>query len=121
MQQEMIDQWAALSRSALESMKELGAINAKLVEKMTAQQEAILSTCLEASAKEVNLISVSKDPKDLLAHQAALASEYGAKFVEIVRGTNDLLSECKNELSAWAERGMEKTVAPFADKPAKGK
>ena len=117
MQREMIDQWAALSRSALESMKELGAINAKLVEKMTAQQAAILSACLEASAKEVNIISVAKDPKDLLAQQAALASEYGAKFVEIVRGTNDLLSECKNELSAWAERGMEKTVAPFAIGP----
>ncbi len=121
MQREMIDQWAALSRSALESMKELGAINARLVGKMTAQQEAILSSCLEASAKEVNLISGVKDPKDLLAQQAALASEYGAKFVEIVRGTNDLLSECKNELSAWAERGMEKTVAPFGAKPAKGK
>ncbi len=121
MQQEIIDQWAALSKSALESMKELGAINAKLVEKMTAQQEAILSTCLEASAKEMNLVGGAQDPRDLLAKQAALASEYGAKFVEIVRGNNDLLSECKNELSAWAERGMEKTVAPFAGKPAKGK
>ncbi|MGH8509812.1 MAG: phasin family protein [Gammaproteobacteria bacterium] len=121
MQREMIDQWAALSKSALESMQELGEINAKLVKRMTAQQEAILSACLEASAKEMNLVGVAKDAQDLLAKQADLASEYGAKFVEIVRGTNDLLSECKNELSAWADRGMEKTVAPFAGKPAKTK
>jgi len=122
MQKELIEQWATLGKSALDSMKELGVINAKIVEKMTAQQQAILNTCLEASAKELELVSTSKDPKDLLARQAALSSEYNSKFVDIVRTTNDLLSECKNELTKWAEKGMEKTVASFStSKPSKGK
>jgi phasin family protein len=120
MQKEFIDQWATLGKSALDSMKELGVINAKIVEKMTAQQQCILSTCLEASAKELELASSSTDPKELLSKQAALSSEYNAKFVEIVRTTNELLSECKNELAKWAEQGMEKTVASFS-KPTKGK
>lgn len=120
MQKELIDQWASLGKGALDSMKELGEINAKIVGKMTEQQQAILNACLEASAKEMSLVSEAKDPKDLLANQAALAQEYNAKFVEIVRATNDLLTECKNELSAWAEKGVEKAVAPFTKGP-KGK
>jgi len=121
MQKDFIEQWATLGKSALDSMKELGIINAKIVEKMTAQQQAILNTCLEASAKELELASSATDPKDLMAKQTALSTEYNAKFVEIVRATNDLLSECKNELSKWAEEGMEKTIASFTKPPQKGK
>lgn len=123
MQREMVDQWAALGKSALESMKELGEINARIVERMAEQQEAILNTCLEASFKEMELLGDAKDSKDLLAKQATLAREYSAKMVEIVRGTSDLLADCKNELTSWAQRGMEKSVAPFAAavNPPKGK
>ncbi|MGH8583978.1 MAG: phasin family protein [Gammaproteobacteria bacterium] len=118
MQKEFIDQWASLGKSALESMKELGEINARIMEKMTEQQASILNTCLEASAKEIELVSAAKDPSELLAKQAALANEYNARFVEIVRATNDILTECKTELSQWAEKGMEKAVSPFTQSPA---
>ncbi len=123
MQREMVDQWAALGKSALESMKELSEINARIVERMAEQQEAILNACLEASCKEMELMGDSKDPKDLVAKQAALAREYSAKMVEIVRGTSELLSDCKNDLTAWAQRGMEKSVAPFTGtgKPPKAR
>jgi hypothetical protein len=33
---------------------------------------------------------------------------------------NDLLGECKNELTVWAEKGMEKAVTQFTRAPCKG-
>jgi phasin family protein len=117
MQKELIDQWANLGRSALESMKELGEINAKILAKMTEQQQAILNTCLEASAKEMELVSTAKDPKELLVKQSTLAAEYNAKFIDIVRATNEILTDCKSELSTWAEKGVEKTIAPYTKSP----
>ena len=41
MPQEVINQWAALGKNALDSMKELGEINTKIVERLTEQQQAI--------------------------------------------------------------------------------
>ena len=113
MQQEVINHWATVGKNALDSMKELGEINAKIVEKLSEKQQQILNIYLEAGSKEIELISEVKDAKDLLAGQSSLAAEYNAKFVEIVRGMQDFLTECKSELTTWAEKGVEKTVAQF--------
>ena len=105
MQTELLDQWATVSRQALESMKELGQINERILARMTEQQQQILSACLEATSRELQMMGGAKDPKDLLAKQAELVSQYNSKFVDIVRSTNDLLADCRSELSAWVEKG----------------
>lgn len=119
MQEEIVNRWAALSKDALDSMKELSGINTRIVEKLTEQQQALMNTYLEASTKEIKLLSEVKDAKDLLTKQSALVSEYNGKFVEIVRSMNELLGECKNELTVWAEKGMEKAVTQFTQEAGK--
>jgi hypothetical protein len=121
MPQEVINQWAALGKNALDSMKELGEINTKIVERLAEQQRAILNIYLEAGSKEIELISGVKDAKELLTGQSTLATEYNNKLVEIIRGMQDFLSECRNELTTWAEKGMEKTVAQFTQPPSEKK
>jgi hypothetical protein len=49
---------------------------------------------LETNAKEIELLSEAKDPKQLLESQLAA----NAKFLEIVRDTNELLRQCKETL-----------------------
>ncbi|MGH8562948.1 MAG: phasin family protein [Gammaproteobacteria bacterium] len=112
MQTELLDQWATVSRKALESMKELGQINERILARMTEQQQQILSACLEATSLELQMMGGAKDPKDLLAKQAELVSQYSSKFVDIVRSTNDLLADCRSELSAWLEKGVAAANAP---------
>ncbi len=119
MQNELLDQWATVSRQALESMKELGQINERILARMTEQQQQILSACLEATSLELQMMSGAKDPKDLLARQAELVSQYSGKFIDIVRSTNDLLADCRSELSNWVEKGV--AAASAAPEAAKGK
>src|SRR5512132_869620 len=74
-QKELLDQWGKLTKTGFDSLRELSDINAKLVERLSEQQREIIKSCLEASTKEAALIGGSRDPKALLASQAALAAE----------------------------------------------
>ena len=109
MQKQVIDQWGEFTRHALDSLKELGEINTKLVTRLSQQQLEMLNTSLEAAAKETRLVSETKGYNELVAGQSSLAAEYNRKFLDIVRTTTGLLEETRNELTAWVEKGM-KTV-----------
>jgi phasin family protein len=110
-QKELLDQWGKLTKTGFDSLRELSDINAKLVEKLSEQQREIIKSCLEASTKEAALIGGSRDPKALLASQAALAAEYNDKFQHIVRHTTEILEQCREELIAWGQESLHSTTA----------
>lgn len=105
-QKELLDQWSKLTRTAFDSLMELGGINTKLMDKLSEQQQEIMSAGLEASAREAKLVSTSKDFQELLTGQTALAEEYNQKFLRTVRKTIDVLNECREELATWVEKGV---------------
>jgi hypothetical protein len=107
MQKQVIDQWGEFTRTALDSLKELGQINTKLVTRLSQQQLELLNTSLEAAGRETQLVGESKGYNDLVAHQSALAAEYNRKFLDIVRTTTNVLEETRNELTAWVEKGVK--------------
>jgi phasin protein len=113
MANDITKQWNEISKTAIESMKELGNINTKVIEKLTEQQLAVLNTCMEASQKEINLATSEKniqDPQSLLAAQADLVAEYNSRLMAIVQSTGEILKDCNNEINNWADKGM--AVAP---------
>jgi len=118
-------QWNEISKTAIESMKELGNINTKVIEKMTEQQLSVLHTCMEASQKEIDLAASEKnvqDPKSLLAAQAELVAEYNSKLISIVQSTGEILKNCNSEITSWADKGMNvarKKAAKSAPKTVK--
>ena len=118
-------QWNEISKTAIESMKELGNINTKVIEKMTEQQLSVLHICMEASQKEIDLAASEKnvqDPKSLLAAQAELVAEYNSKLISIVQSTGEILKNCNSEITSWADKGMNvarKKAAKSAPKTVK--
>jgi len=124
-------QWNEISKTAIESMNELGSINTRVIEKLTEQQLAVLNTCMEASQKEIDLAASKKnvqDPQALLAAQAELVAEYNSKLIAIVQSTGDILKDCNNEITSWVDKGMNvtakaapKTVKKAAKKKTKKK
>lgn len=121
MQNEILQQWSSASKTAFDSAKELGEINAKIIEKLAQQQLDIMNAVLDASSKQFQLVSESKGYKELLAGQSALAQEYNQQFVDFAKKATDLANEAKTELSSWFEKGMETAAAaaPVAAKPTK--
>jgi phasin family protein len=116
MTNDITKQWNEISKTAIESMKELGNINTRVIEKLTEQQLAVLSTCMEASQKEIEMTASGKNaqnPQDLLAAQAELLAEYNSRIMNIVHSTGDILKDCNTEITSWADKGMN-----IAQKPA---
>ena len=115
-------QWNEISKTAIESMKELGNINTRVIEKLTEQQLAVLNTCMEASQKEIDLAASEKnvkDPQSLLATQAELIAEYNSRLMSIVQSTGDILKDCNSDLTSWADKGMsvaQKSAAKSSSK-----
>ena len=113
MTNDITKQWSEISKTAIESMKELGNINTKVIEKLTEHQLAVLNTCMEASQKEIEMATSGKnaqDPQALLAAQAELMAEYNSKLMEIVQSTGVILKDCNSEITSWADKGMNITA-----------
>jgi len=131
MTDDITKQWNEISRAAIASMKELGNINTRVIEKLTEQQLSVLNTCLETSQKEIEMAASGKnaqDPQALLAAQAELMAEYNSKLMEIVQSTGVILNDCNSEITRWADKGMNvtskaalKTVEKTAKKKTKKK
>ena len=127
MTNDITKQWSEISKTAIESMKELGNINTKVMEKLTEQQLAVLNTCMEASQKEIELAASSENtqnPQTLVAAQAELMAEYNSKLMTIVQSTGDILKNCNSEITNWADKGMhiaQKTAPKTTSKTSKKK
>ena len=108
MTNDITKQWNEISKTTIESMKELGSINTKLIKKLTEQQLAVLNTCMEASQKEIEMASGknAQNPQALLKAQADLIAEYNSRLMSIVHSSGDILKDCNSEITSWADKGM---------------
>ncbi|MGH8658463.1 MAG: phasin family protein [Gammaproteobacteria bacterium] len=113
MQTDFVKQWTDIGNKAMISIKEFGDINAKATQKLTQQQLEFMDCCLETGVKQVSLVTDSKGYKDLFSGQASLASEYNEALMDALRKTTETLTETKDELAAWFEKGYESFTLPL--------
>jgi hypothetical protein len=118
MQTDYIESWTSLSNSAYASFKELGEIGAKATEKLAEHQLGFLSTFMDTGVKHLTLYSESKGYKDLLSGFTKLSTEYNDKLLNTLRKTTEVLTESKDEFTAWAEKAVKKATVPPAKKVA---
>ncbi len=119
---DILSEMTTLGNSAYDSLKELAEINTKTAEKLSVQQLEILDSCLEAGTKQFMLATEAKGVKEVLSGQADLATEYNEKVLAFAKNTTAILTESKEELTAWLEKGVETAVsANAASKPAPAK
>jgi hypothetical protein len=119
MSTETIEQLGKFSRAALDSFKELTAINAKLVERLSEQQFELVSLALEAGVRGANLAIGVPSYKDYVSGQTALAGEYNEKVLSIVRKTGGIVTEARDQYSEWTEGRWKDVSTPIARVAAK--
>ncbi len=120
---EIIDQWTKLTRSTLDAVKELAELNTKLLERTSEQQFELASASLDAGLKGVQLVSEPRSYKDFISGQTALVTEYGDRVLKIVRRSNEVAAELREEYAAWIDgkvREAARTSGPVAS-PTPGK
>jgi phasin family protein len=119
---EILDQWTKLTRSALDAFKELAELNTKAFERTSEQQFELAHASLEAGAKSAQLMSEPRSYKDYVSGQTALASEYGDRVLKIVRRSNEIAAELRDEYAAWIDgkvREVARTSGPVVSPAGK--
>ncbi len=111
MANELLNQWRGFTTTDLDSLTELVDINTKLVDQLFRQQLEVLTTSFEAAVRGTQAVTEAKDYKDFLARQSAVAAEYSDKFLGIARKTNTVVTQVRDELTAWAERQVDESVS----------
>ncbi len=107
MQNDLMQEWNKLGKTTSDSLKELGNINAKLIERLTEQQLALMNASVEGSAKQATLVTEAKAVQDVLSGQADLSADYSKQVLAIARKTADILNQSREEITAWVEKGVE--------------
>lgn len=108
---ELIQQWIDLNKSAMEAIKELGEINTSAMTRLTQRQMDMVGLYMEGGAKQLEALSGAKNVQDVVAAQSSLFIELNEKLMNNARQTVEVLTDVKSELAAWVEKGMEKTAA----------
>lgn len=113
MQEKIYGDFTKASAAVMDSLKELGEINTRFVDKLAKQQLDIVNKYVAEGPAQVKTLSEVKGYKDLLAAQSALVKQYNEEFMGVVRETTKIMSEAKDEYAAWVEKGVA-SVTPKA-------
>jgi len=96
-----------VGKSSYETVKGLYDINTNIVEQLIEQQFALVSLGNEYTARQLKLASETKGYKEVINGQTEIAADISSKVQGIARNTIDILSESKDEVNAWFEKGVK--------------
>lgn len=122
MTNDIFSAFTGYGKNSVEATKELVGINGKLMAKILDSQMALANLYVEGSEKQLEVASVSTDPKELIAAQTALVEEYSAKLTDFAQSSAQLAEEANAELKSWFEKGAkagEEAVKEAASKVGK--
>ncbi len=107
MDNNLFAQWESFTKSAIDSGKELEALNLKLVEQLSEQQMALLTGAREVGNKWFTSFSEHKALPEMLAAQSKLASDYSNKLISVSKAATDLLSASREGYQGWFEKNVK--------------
>lgn len=100
-----------LNKVSYDSLKTLYGINVNAASQIADQQIALANLYLGCMSRQFQLMSSAKDYKEIIREENKLIGEISGKAQGIARNTIDIVNESKDEVSAWAKKGVEKVVA----------
>lgn len=118
MQEQIIEDITAATKTSYEALQELGRINSETVNKLSQLQFSMASLGIEGSVEQAQLLTSTTNYQDLLTAESDFASSYSDKIMGIARQTADVLTQSRDEVTAWVEKSASSVAAP-AEKPMK--
>ncbi|MDD2816199.1 MAG: phasin family protein [Thiotrichaceae bacterium] len=111
MQNDLIQQWTELNKTAIAAIKELGDINSQAMNSLAERQIEMMNLYMEGGSKQLEVASTAQNPQDVVAAQSRLFTELNEKLMDNARQTTEVLADVKGKLAAWVEKGMETAKA----------
>ncbi len=118
MQEQIIEDITAATKISYEALQELGRINSDTVGKLSQIQFTMASLGFEGSVEQARLLTSTTNYQELLTAESDFASDYSSRIMGIARQTADVLTESRDEVTAWLEKSAA-TAMKTAEAPKK--
>ncbi len=82
---EIVKQWSTAAEGTLAAVKSWSELSVRALERISAQQIELAQINLDTTVRASQLLSESKNYKDLAAGQAALAQEYNERVATTLK------------------------------------
>ncbi len=86
---------------------------------LAGQQLAAMERFFDAGSRNLQLVSESRDPKELMARQTEVAVELGEKLVAVAQEAMDIQAQARDEVATLVEDGLKAAKVPTVVKTAK--
>lgn len=106
MQNDLIKQWAQLSKKANESLKKINTLNTQSIKQLTKLQMDLVSSCLEGSIKKVSSVNKVSSVAELMNLQSALYKELSEKVLENAQQSVKVAMETKKAMGELISDGL---------------
>ena len=107
MQNEYFEQLTNTGKTSFETFQALGTINSKVMQKLAELQLNFASLNIESGIEQAKLLTSTTNYKDLLSAESDFADEYSNKALSIARQAAGILTQSRDEIIAWFEKGVE--------------
>jgi phasin family protein len=108
---EMMNTWFENSKAAMAPARELGAITQRSFGRLTEHNMALTRDYMELSARSLQMLTNTRDPRAMVNEQVNLAKEMGDKLLANAEEYAKMATETQEELVTWAEKATEAAVA----------
>ena len=117
MSEVIFEKLSKVGKSSYDSVKELYEINTKIAEQIFEQQLAMFNLGVEFTSRQLALAGQAKGYKEIVTGQTEITSDVISKVQGIARNSADIITESKDEVNAWFEKGVkeaEKSIQEVA-------
>ena len=86
---------------------------------LAGQQLVAMEKLFDAGSRNLQLVSESRDPKELMARQTEVAVELGEKLVAVAQEAMDIQAQARDEVTTLVEDGLKAANVPTVVKTTK--
>jgi len=120
MENQIIEQFTAVTTKSYETMKNLSDINASALRKITDLQFDFISMSIESGIEQAKSLNNKTEVKDIFASNVEFASDYNEKLTGFTNQTVEVLTESGDETKGLFEKVIASVATPVR-MPAKAK
>ncbi len=106
-------------KKAVDALMGFNKIAVRTQSLLAGQQLAALEKLFDAGSRNLQLVTESHDPKELVARQTEVAVELGEKLVTVAQEALDIQAQARDEVTTLVEDGFKAVSIPAVTKTTK--
>ena len=106
-------------KKAVEAVMSFNKIAVRTQGLLAGQHLAAMERFFDAGSRNLQLVTETQDPKELMARQTEVAVELGEKLVAVAQEAMDIQAQARDEVATLVEDGLKAANIPTVAKAVK--